>query len=217
MDVKILRIYMVVMLVFALFLLLALGIIEGLPFFSGNDDFRILQQANLQLVRDEFMVKDLLILTYRPVSSHPQAVGELQIVLPTFQQTQNGLLNGDTSLGLPPNPSPAVRTAIGVTQSDYLSMVTAMKIILAHPDSAPDPIQVQIILQHERPYVTNMYQVVVLLTQEAEARKLQLFLVKSGLIVLVAFIVLLKYFLLTQRAVGKLAREEEKKNVQDNS
>ncbi len=212
MQVKTLRTYMIMALLMTLFLLLSLTILNILPLLSGQDDLIIMQQANFQLARDEFMAKDVLSLAYRPVSFHSQAINELQTILPQFQQVQVGLLHGDVSLGLPNNPPDSVRAALQVSQSDYIAIVTSVNRLLAHSDTSnPDPIQVAIVLQHERLYVNEMYQVITLLQQDAEARKVQLIFIKLTVIGGAGVIVILKYTLFTRYALKEMTEAEESK------
>lgn len=210
MQVKTLRIYMVAALILTLFFLLSTVILEILPLLSGYDDLIIMQQANFQLARDEFISKDVMVLAYRPATYHSQAINELQTILPQFQRVQVGLLQGDASLDLPNNPPDSVRAALAVSQTDYLAIVTAVQHLLADPDASnPDMIQVEIILQHERLYVNNMYQVITLLQQDAEARKVQLIFIKLTVIGGAGVIVVLKYTLFTRHALKGMAEAED--------
>lgn len=213
MKAKALRVAMLVTLGFSIFLLLALAVCEALPLTNGNNDLVVLQQATLQLARDEFLVKNVYALAYRPASARAQAIGELQIQLPAFEKTQAGLMYGDPSLGLPDNPSSGVKTALLSANSDYLAIDAAVKVILAHPDSAPDPTQVNIVAMHERPYIAEMYPVVVLLQQEAQTRAIQLLVLKMALIGLVVIAILLKYLLFTQPVIRKMMNEENATNT----
>jgi hypothetical protein len=190
-----------------LFLLLALIGFEILPITNGNDDLVVMQQANFQLARNEFIAKDALVLAYRPATYHSQAISELQVQLPVFQQVQMGLLHGDSLLGLPA-ASDGAHNALLAAQPDYLAIVAALKALVSHPDGAPDPIYVDGIMQHEGLYVAAMYQVVTLLQQDAEARKMQFFVIKMTLAGLMALAVILKYTQLTRKVVEKMVREE---------
>lgn len=209
MKPKTLRTAMLVTLGWSIFLLIALSVCEAIPVTNGNNDLVVLQQATLQLARNEFLVKNVYALAYRPATARAQAIGELQIQLPAFEKTQAGLMYGDPSLGLPDNPSSGVKTALLSAQSDYLAIDTAVKVILAHPDSAPDPTQVNIVAMHERPYISEMYPVVVLLQQEAQTRVIQVLLLKMALIGLITILVLLKYLLFTQKVIKKMIDDEQ--------
>jgi hypothetical protein len=119
-------------------------------------------------------------------------------------------LKGDASLDLPGNPPDSVRTALAVSQSDYLAIATAVNRLLTHPDaSTPDMIQVEIVLQHERLYVNEMYQVITLLQQDAEARKVQLIFIKLTILGGTGVVVILKYSLFTQVALKRIQSLEE--------
>jgi len=211
-----LRTYMIMSLVLTLFLLLSLVIFNSLALFPSNDDIVVMQQANFQLARDEFLSKDVMVLAYRPLSYHSQAINELQTVLPQFQQVQTGLLQGNAVLGLPSNPPDNVKAALLASQSDYLAITTAVQHLLAHPDATtPDMIQVEIVLQHERFYVGEMYQVVTLLQQNAEARKTQLIFIKLTILGGTGIVVVLKYTLFTRYALEGMRKAEEQETKEE--
>lgn len=212
MKATVLRVYMLTALGLSLFLLLALSLFEALPIMSGNNDLIICQQANYQLARVEFIIKDVYSLEYRGDAVRAQAVGELQIVEPQFVHVQNGLLNGDPALGLPPNPSASVKESLASAQSDFLAIDTALKVILKSPDKPPDPLQVSIIAIHERPYLTAMVPVATSLQQEAQTHVYQLMFLKMGLIALVFLIILLKFTLFTNRVIAEKIKEEAKED-----
>lgn len=214
MRARTLRMYMIGALVLTIFLLLSLAAFDILPLVSGNDDLVIMQQANFQLARDEFISKDVMILAYRPATYHSQAVSELQTVLPQFQSVQVGLLKGNVALDLPGNPPDSVQVALLASQSDYLAIVTAVNHLLATPDAAkPDIVQVEIVLQHERLYINEMYQVISLLQADAEARKVQLVIIKLAIIGCAGVTILLKYTLFTRHALQEMeeVKEEQRK------
>jgi len=202
---------MVATLALTIFLLVVMVGLEILPITNGNDDPVIQRQADLQLTRSIFLSRDVLVLAYRPITFRSQAVSDLQTILPVFQQVQAGLIVGDVSLGLPGNPPDNVRIALGTANSDYQQMVTALKSLLANADSptGPDPVQVNIVLLHDRPYITAMYQAITLIQQNADARKIQLLIIKIFFIVGIVVLVMLKYLLFTRPAVSKMVLEEE--------
>jgi hypothetical protein len=212
---KILHIYMVTILIVTLFLLVILVGFEILPTINGNDDPVIQRLADLQLVRGEFISRDALFLQYRPVTNHSQAISDLQTILPTFQQVQAGLLHGDASLGLPSNPPDSVKAALLSADSDYRQIVTAAKNILASSDQAIDPIQVNIILMHDRPYLVAMYGAITLIQQDADARKVQLLIIRISFIVAAMSLVTLKYLFFTRPAVKRVALAEVQTNAEN--
>ncbi len=215
MRAKVLRLYVLAALGLTLFLLIALAGFEILPFTRGNDDLMVIQQSNFQIARDQLIAKDALLLADPKYDNHAQAIGELQIIVPQFQQIQVGLLNGDPVIGLPSNPPDNERIALSAAQNDYLAIVAASKAILAHPDApTADPVQVSIIRLHERPYLDKMVQVVALIQANAEARRLQLFLIEMGLKVGVGILVIVKYLAFTRGAVDRIVADEAARNEQ---
>lgn len=155
------------------------------PLIAGNDDLVVLNQANLQISRVEYFAQAVQTLTYRPISFHSEAVSGMEVNLPVLQQVQNGLLKGDTSLGLPSNPPDDVHQLLINMQPDYSATVAALKAILANPDKPPDPLQVDIVMQHTQPYAVGLYQVVLALTKHAEERKVFFFVIDIILVVLI--------------------------------
>jgi hypothetical protein len=213
---NVLRVFMLMALSVSVFLLLVLIGFELLPIMVGNDDFVILQQANLQVTRAQLLAKDVLVLEYRSDLYHTQAVNELQTALPNFRASQAGLLTGDHSLGLPGNPPDSVRNSLNAARADYIAIVAAVDNILLHPNNnPPDPVQVNIVLQHERAYAIAMYQAATLLQSEAETKKIQLLAIKSILAAVVGLVVILHYVFFTRRLLQQVVGvevEEEKRN-----
>lgn len=209
MKAKIARIYMITMLGLVLFLLITLTGFDIFPITSGNNTVIVNQQADIQLARAEFITKDILTIAYRP-NNKAQAVGELQAILPQFQKIQNGLLKGDTSLGFPNNPPDNVQSALLSTQGDYSAFYIAANTILTHVDHTPDPTQVNIVFQRERPYIQSMAIVISLLQNNAQNRDVQLLIIKMIICGLIGTISILKYTLFTRDAVRTLIIAEEK-------
>lgn len=167
-------------------LLLMLIGLDIYPLLIGNDSYVIEQQSWLQVARDEFLAKDVLILAYRPASFHSQAISDFQVVLPQMEQAQNGLMKGDSSLGLPA-PTDDVKRLLVRANDDYLAITTALHTILKTPDNPVDPTQVNIIMAHEYSYSVIMAQVAILEQQQAEATTFHLIVIK---VVLKAILIL---------------------------
>lgn len=179
------RRYVAILTLSKLILLCILACFLIIPLMVGNDDLAILNQANLQVARVEFFAQAIQVLAYRPLTFHSEAVSGMEVNLPVLQQTQNGLLKGDTSLGLPSNPPDDVHQLLLNMQPDYSAVVSALKAILANPDKPPDPIQVDIVMQHTQPYAVGLYQAVLALTKHAEERKILFFVIDIVLAVLI--------------------------------
>ncbi len=177
--------YVAILTVSKLILICILACFLIIPLMAGNDDLAIINQANLQIARVEYFAQAVQTLAYRPLTFHSEAVSGMEVNLPILQQTQNGLLKGDSSLGLPSNPPDDVHQLLVNMQPDYSATVTALKVILANPDKQPDPIQIDIVMRHTQPYAVGLYQVVLALTKHAEGRKIFFFVIDIVLVVLV--------------------------------
>ena len=208
MKAKIIQLYMLLLLGLCLFLLCALGLFETLPLTQSPNEQ--VKQTYLQLARHEFLVATVYKLVYRGESVRAQAISDLQIQLPQYEQVQVGLLKGNPALGLVGSPPDAVRGQLSAAQGDYLAIDTAIKTMLAHPDSNPDPLQVTIVSQHDRAYLSTMYGVMVLEEQDMQEHQAQLIIIRLSLIVLVAILIIVKYTVFTQKVVKRLVEEENK-------
>lgn len=177
--------YVAILTVSKLILICILACFLIIPLTAGNDDLAIINQANLQVARVEYFAQAVQTLAYRPLTFHSEAVSGMEVNLPVLQQTQNGLMKGDSSLGLPSNPPDDVRMLLTNMQPDYSATVTALKAILTNPDKPPDPLQVDIVMRHTQPYAVGLYQVVLALSKHAEERKILFFVIEIILLVLV--------------------------------
>lgn len=173
-------------------LLILLGLFQSVWELGGSAS-SIMVQCGLQRTRMQAITKDVLILAYRPTADHAQAISELQIVLPLYEQTQRGLQMGDTALMLPAHVPETVQTLMIASQSDYLAIDTAAKKIIAHSDGLVDPIQAQIILSHEHSYAVEMTQVNNAWQLQIDGAFLHIFLIESGITSLVIILLLLLY------------------------
>ncbi len=188
-------------------LLLLIGL-DVYPLFTGNDGYVIEQQAWLQIARDEFLAKDVLILEYRGTSYHSQAISDLQVILPQFQQTQNGFVHGDASLGLPA-PGDDVERLLVRASDDYLPMITALQAMLKKPDGPVDPVQVNIVMAHEYSYSLVMAQVAIIEQQQAEATTVHLMIIKVILKSLFILVIGAHFVSIGKPILDRLVLQEE--------
>jgi hypothetical protein len=137
-------------------LLLLIGF-EMVPINSIRDTQQYIVQAGFQRAR-----RCAYMLRYRPHAEHAQAIKELQIVLPLFQQEQALLLT---------NSAPEIQFLLQAAQTDYRSIVAAVHVLIVHPAT---PIELAILLVHDRGFFSKMDAVVLLLEQRLEARNAQL-------------------------------------------
>jgi hypothetical protein len=129
--------------------------------------YDIIQSANTQRVRGQLIAKDALILeSSSNTSVWPQAISELQDTSPLWHQEEAYLLSLHTS---------NINAVMVAGNADYIAINQALAIILAHRAPA-DPVQVAIILQHERAYSIEMSQVATLMLQDLDGIQQQIFI-----------------------------------------
>lgn len=143
--------------IFGILLIFFFIAFAALPLFP-NSTLGVIRIIARQRTLEQIIVKDVLILAYRPAPDHVQAISEIQNALPTWEQVQTGLQKGDDSLGISHNLPPEIHLLLLQSQSDFTSIDTAAHQVLAHP-SKIDQTQLLIILQHERAYSLAMFQV----------------------------------------------------------
>ncbi|OLD63409.1 MAG: hypothetical protein AUF65_02420 [Chloroflexi bacterium 13_1_20CM_50_12] len=143
--------------IFGILLILFSIAFSALPLIP-NSTLGVIRIIARQRAIGQQIVKDVLILAYRPPPEHVQAISEIQNALPVWEQVQAGLQNGDSSLGISPNLPGDIKLLLLQAQSDFTSVDTATHQILAHP-SPIDQTQLSIILHHEHGYSLAMFQV----------------------------------------------------------
>lgn len=124
--------------------------------------YDIINAANAQAARGQRMVKDALLLEYIPSSQltlRTTALSELQDSLPLFESEENALTRLHRA---------DLMVIVNQLASDYTPMDIATRMILAHTDSPIDPLQVAILLQHERPYSVGISQMITLALQDLD-------------------------------------------------
>lgn len=164
---------------FCLFLLLLIAGFQAIPLTVSNAQ---VIQADLQRTRCELIVKSVLILAYRPTAEHTQAISDLQVVLPLFEQEQAILVSYH---------SDSIQTYLLQAQPDYLAIIKATQNILAQKDKPVDMVQVNIILDHEQGYFHSMNELLIYGQQRLDARAVQVFSYESGIDALLLLIAVL--------------------------
>lgn len=161
----------------------------------------VMSQVGLQRARVERLTKDVLLLADHPtLTEETQAVSEMQNTLPGWQQTQAGLQTGDATLGLPRHPAPDILLQLAQVQPDYTALLVAMSAILVRP--APvNPIEVQIVKDHERAYFLGMSIVNMLWQQHVDDIFWQLFWIETTHVLAIALLVVLMFLFVTRRAI----------------
>jgi hypothetical protein len=158
-----------------------------------------ISQADLQRTRAEVITKSVLILAYRPAAEHVQAISDLQVALPRFQQEQTTLASYHNA---------AIQSYLVQAQPDYLAIVQATQNILAQKNKPVDMTQVAIILSHERGYVQTMSELLVYGLQRIDNRTIQLFMIECG-IALVLFSLLIFFWIRIEILLKKFDQREE--------
>lgn len=133
---------------------------------------------------------------------HVQAVNELQNMLPIWEANQQVIKNSNLTVD--------IQVLFTSTNADYKDIDTAAQAIIAHPDLKADPIQVQIILDHERAYFLNAAQIVTILQQKASLRVAWLFGIEVTLGALLCGVALWQ-LLAFERLVRAVAKAEKEK------
>lgn len=204
------RVFVRTMIAVTIGLLLLIAGFEYIPLASGND-LQLLALFTSQEWLSQRIAKDALIMQYvTPATStspsHVQAVNELQNMLPAWESTQQTIKNSNLTVD--------IQVLFSSTSADYKDIDTAAQAIIAHPDQKADPIQVQIILDHERAYFVNAAQIVTILQQKASLRVAWLFGIEVTLGALLCGVALWQLIAI-ERLVRAIAKAEKEKPSTD--
>jgi PilJ/NarX-like methyl-accepting chemotaxis transducer len=203
-QVKRLRTYVRILTATTLVLLLLLALFQAIWVYGGSET-SIMNQSGLQRTRAQAIAKDVLILAYRPAAEHPSAISELQAVLPRFEQTQTALQNGDTSLQLPARVPDDITLPLSASQSDYIALDTATRLIAAHPDAPVDAVELSIVISHASMYSQEMTAVVSAWQTRIDGAFLHLFWWETGLVAAIMLVVGGKYLFVTRQILRRLS------------
>jgi len=144
-----------------------------------TSDAFVINIAGRQRMLSQKIPKDALILeTATDPTVRMVRTQELQQAVALWEQSQQGLQNGDAKLGLPATTSPTVKQLFSAVDPNYEAMLSAAKGLLAvlnqHPEAnlqRPDiSSYVDTILAQEGPFLTGMNQIVTQYQLEADGR-----------------------------------------------
>ncbi len=169
--------------VIAILLLMLLVWLEIVPS-SWQEDKQYIVNVGFQRERDQLFVNSLYTLQYRPESEKAQAISDLQTSLLAFQQEQTQIWQ---------NPDPDVKRYLRSAQPDYLAIVAAVRVLLAHPDDPVNRSEFTIILSHHQHFFPSMNALVTLLNRDLENRITQLMDIQIALEVTCLIIILLPF------------------------
>jgi hypothetical protein len=118
------------------------------------------------------IAKDALVLQYGGVDDRTQAINELQNMLPYFEANHKQITGS--------NQPDTIETLIHASNVDYTDIDTAARKLLDAPDKPVDPVQVRIILDHERSYFLAYTQISALVLQNNASYILLIFSIIIG-------------------------------------
>jgi hypothetical protein len=127
--------------------------------FSGNQIVVVSRQG----ARSQRIAKDALEMRYIS-KSKVESVGELQSMLPTWESDEATLTK---------TLSPEALTLLNSANLDFTLLDSAAKKLILNPDVIADPIQVQLILDHEWNYYHSMQLIIGVLTNHLFALRVQ--------------------------------------------
>lgn len=182
---------------FCLFLLLIVAGFQAIPLTISTAQ---ISQADLQRTRCEIIAKSALILAYRPAAEHVQAISDLQVVLPLFQQEQTTLASYH---------SDTLQAYLLQAQPDYFAIVKAAQNILTNKDKpVVDMVQVNIILAHEQNYLHAMDELLIYGEHRLDARTIQVFIIESSIDALI-FIIAVLFWIRSEFILKKISIQKE--------
>jgi hypothetical protein len=150
--------------------------------------------ATKQMTRSQAMVKDVLILSYRrdhQDDAYTNAASELQGIFPIFQQEETRLQGIQRS---------DLKTMISAINSDYSPMVSALKTILPHVSQPIDPLQLDIILQHEHSYLISMNQIIMLMLQDLDSINQEIFTLSTVMLAIIMILTVVNVIIMVIHA-----------------
>lgn len=193
------RRYVSFLLIGKVLLLLFLTGFDLVPLYWQNENLIVTDLLNGS--RDQRVVKDILELRAHP---NTEAIAELQSTLPAWESGQNAIAN---------DPSPAIHTLYDFSRIDFAYMDTAIKNVLAHPDKPIDPVQAQIVLDHEWPYYLSTIELQDALSLQLTAQKASLIFIQwiINIFLLIAWIWFYIFVRKLVRFKSDLEEEDRKK------
>jgi nitrate/nitrite-specific signal transduction histidine kinase len=141
-----------------------------------TSDAFVINIAGRQRMLSQKISKDALILeTVTDPTMRTVRTQELQQAVALWEQSQQGLQNGDVKQGLPSTTSHAVKQLFNAIEPNYEAMLSASKNLLAtlnqHPEASLQLASyVNTILAQEGPFLTGMDQAVSQYQAEADGR-----------------------------------------------
>jgi hypothetical protein len=162
--------------------------------FSENQIVTVTRQG----ARSQRIAKDVLELRYVP-KSKDEAVGELQSMLPSWESDEATLTK---------NLSPEALTLLNNTNLDFSILDSSTKKLLINPDLVTDPIQLQLIVDHEWPYYHAIQQIIIVLTSQLATLRLQVAVIGISIYVLLIAMNVSAFVGLERLGKGSVTRQQ---------
>lgn len=194
-----------IIVIFTMLLLVLIIAYEATLLMSGNPTARY---VSAQEWISQRIAKNALLMQYGTTDDKIKAVNELQTMLPTFEANHTQIVNS--------SQPDTIATLIHSASVDYVDIDIAARKLLASPADKPvDPIQVRIILDHERSYFLAYAQISNLMQQNNISYVLFIFSIIIGakIVLIVTNGILL--FLLEKKVI--VSQQEVSPNHKENS
>lgn len=143
------RSFVRLILISTIVIVLLLGLFASTPLYSSSTP-NLLALVTAQEWASQRITKDVLLMQ-GSTTQRAEAVNELQIELRYWEQNQSQLKGSF----LPPS----IDVLFAGSNIDFLAIDTAAQRIVAHPNVPADPIEKQIILDHERSFFLTETQI----------------------------------------------------------
>ncbi len=174
---------------------------------QASNDARVINFAGRQrmLSLKLTMATSALVIQSDPIG-HDKRLTEIKNTLDSLEAEHRGLINGDSTLGLPGRNSPTVMQLFNSMQPDFDAITTAATDILNIPDNNHSALQADVdtILGHEETFVTTMNTTVGQYQHEAEDRVTNLKVEEAVLLVLTLVVLVLEGAFIFRPAIRKL-------------
>jgi Type IV pili methyl-accepting chemotaxis transducer N-term len=206
------RLYITALSSIAIFCIIG-QILVQLSLLQASDDARVINIAGRQrmLSLKLTMATTALVIPSDPIGREKR-IPEIQKTLSSLELEHRGLINGDTTLGLPGHNSPTIKEDFDSMQADFDAITAAATDILNKLNrnhAAPNAelqADVNTILEHEEPFVTMMNTTVGHFQHEAENRVTNLKVEEVILFVLTLVVLVLEALFIFHPAIRKLER-----------
>lgn len=179
-------------------LLVLLLLFQSVWVFAGSET-SIVHQSTLQTARANILLNDAETLAYRPTADHVFALNEMQATLLIFEQTQNGLLRGDATLGLPAGNRSDIASVLSTETVVFQEIDELCRTILQSKSVTPD--QITVLVNRVRTFTTTSDTVTLAWKVRIDNAFFFIFFIEAILTCIIMIIVLFKHTFITRRII----------------